>query len=808
MERFICIHGHFYQPPRENPWLEEIEVDDSASPYHDWNERINAECYAPNSASRLLCEAGRIINIVNNYARISFNFGPTLLSWMEKHVPAVYADVLQADRMSQEARSGHGNALAQIYNHLIMPLAHSRDKRTQITWGIADFRHRFQRLPEGMWLSETAVDLETLDIMAEQGIKFAILAPHQAARAKRISAARWAEVGGGLIDTTKAYRLILPSGRWISIFFYNDAISRAVAFEGLLNKGEEFAARLLAGFKDRGQGNQLLSIATDGESYGHHHKFGDMALAYALHQIEAAGLVKLTNYGEYLEKNPPLYEVQINENTSWSCAHGLERWRADCGCNSGGHPGWRQQWRTPLRQALDWLRDELAPLFEEKGREYLQDPWSAREAYVEVILDRSEESRNGFLDRQARRALGDGEKTTVLELLELERHALLMYTSCGWFFDEISALETVQILRYAARAMQLAEKLFGRDFERPFREIIAAAKSNLPEYQDGQRVYDVLVKPASVDLPRVAAHYAISSLMKEHDERANIYCYQVKKEDYVARQSGEARLALGRITAASDIVIETADLWFAVLHLGGHIFSGGLKAYGDEYGVSKEEMLASFAKGDMVDILRLMDRHFGRDTYSLLHLFRDEQRKILHLLSAKMMEDFEHAYRLIYENHRTFMIFAQDAGMPLSKAFLAAAEFILVFDIKNAFLAEKLDGARVRSLLDEMKKWRLPLDGGDSEFTLRHRAEELIAHWQKNPSDRSLSASFLEMAELLRELPWEINYWQIQNTYFAMAKSVYREYEEKAQHGEAGAAEWGETFRRVGELLFFNTAVL
>jgi alpha-amylase/alpha-mannosidase (GH57 family) len=808
MERYICIHGHFYQPPRENPWLEEVEIEDSASPYHDWNERITAECYAPNAASRLLDGAGRIVNIVNNYARISFNFGPTLLAWMEKHAPDVYAAILQADSMSREARSGHGNALAQIYNHLIMPLAHPRDKRTQVRWGIDDFVHRFKRAPEGMWLPETAVDLESLDIMAGQGITFCILAPHQAAAVKKSGAARWADVGGGRIDTTQAYRCALPSGRTLGVFFYNGPLSHALAFDGLLDKGEDFAARLLAGFREQGQGSQLLSIATDGESYGHHHKFGDMALAAALHRIEADRAVQLTNYGEYLEKFPPLFEVQISENTSWSCAHGLERWHADCGCNSGGHPGWRQQWRAPLRRGLDWLRDEIAPLFEEKGREVLQDPWAARDAYVEVILDRSEGNRNGFLERHAGRTLADDEKTTALALLEMQRQALLMYTSCGWFFDDISGLETVQILRYADRTMQLAERLFGRSFESPFREILAEAKSNLPEYQDGQRVYDLLVKPARVDLRRVAAHYAISSLMKEYDEATTIYIYSIKKTDYAALQSGEARLALGRITISSAILPEAADLCFAVLHLGGHIFSGGLDACNEAYESSKREMLGAFTKGDIADTMRLMDGQFGRNAYSLVHLFRDEQRKILHFFSEKMMNDLERGYRLIYEIHRTLMAFSQEAGIPVPKEFLAAAEFILAWDIKSAFLAERVDVPRIRGLLGEVKKWRLALDGGESEFVVRRKAEERIARWWSDPSDPSLCTSFLETAELLREFPWEINYWQLQNTYFAMARSIYGEYEEKAQKGDEAAARWGEAFRRIGELLFFDTAAI
>ncbi|MDH5768151.1 MAG: DUF3536 domain-containing protein, partial [Nitrospirota bacterium] len=379
MERFLCIHGHFYQPPRENPWLEAIEIQDSAHPYHDWNERVAAECYAPNSASRILDGEDRIIDIVSNYARISFNFGPTLLSWLETYSPEIYQAVLDADRQSIEWRSGHGNAISQVYNHIIMPLANSRDKRTQTIWGIKDFEYRFKRLAEGMWLPETAVDLETLDILAEQDIRFTILAPHQAFRVRKIGTGKWKEVSGGRIDPTRAYLCRLPSGRRINIFFYDGLISHAVAFEELLKKGEDYATRLLSGFSEIRQWAQILNIATDGETYGHHYKFADMALAYALNYIESNGLARLTNYGEYLEKYPPTYEVEIIDNSSWSCIHGIERWRSNCGCNSGGNSEWNQEWRTALRDSFDWLRDQLAFRFEHKSKEYLKDPWKARE---------------------------------------------------------------------------------------------------------------------------------------------------------------------------------------------------------------------------------------------------------------------------------------------------------------------------------------------------------------------------------------------------------------------------------------------
>ncbi len=341
--RYICIHGHFYQPPRENPWLDVVEVEDSAAPYHDWNERITRECYAPNTRARLLDGAGQIRQLLNNYAWISFNFGPTLLSWMAEHAPDVYCEIVDADRLSRARRGGHGNALAQNYNHLIMPLASKRDKQTQVAWGIADFRHRFEREPEGMWLAETAVDIESLEVLAEAGIHFTILAPRQARRWRPLGTRPWQDEGG--VDPSRAYVCRLPSGRSIALFFLDAIVSHRVAFERLLDDGERFLACLLQGFDPAREHAQLMHIATDGESYGHHHAHGDMALAYALERLAADPEIRLTNYGEFLELHPPEWEVEIHNNSSWSCVHGVERWRSDCGCRMRGE--WDQRWRAP-----------------------------------------------------------------------------------------------------------------------------------------------------------------------------------------------------------------------------------------------------------------------------------------------------------------------------------------------------------------------------------------------------------------------------------------------------------------------------
>jgi len=367
--RFICIHGHFYQPPRENPWLETVETQDTAAPYHDWNERICAECYAPNGAARIVNNKNQIMRIVNNYARISFNFGPTLLSWLKENAPRTYRMILDGEHRSRKSFSGHSSAMAQVYNHIILPLADERDSITQIRWGIADYEHHYGTPPEGMWLAETAADTKSLELLAQHGIKFTLLAPHQCKRIRPLTRGEgtdtpakddegWIDTANATVDTTCPYLLRFDSGVAIAVFFYNGPDSRAIAFEGLLNSGEYFAARLKAGFKESAE-PQLVHVATDGESYGHHHRHGEMALAYALRLIEDDKTVNLANYGSYLAQFPPEYECEIVDNTSWSCAHGIERWRSDCGCN-GGKPGFNQLWRAPLRDALDELRDASA----------------------------------------------------------------------------------------------------------------------------------------------------------------------------------------------------------------------------------------------------------------------------------------------------------------------------------------------------------------------------------------------------------------------------------------------------------------
>ena len=806
----LIIHGHFYQPPRENPWLEAVEIQDSAYPYHDWNERVTAECYAPNSASRIIDGERRIREIISNYAKISFNFGPTLMMWMEAFSPELYQSILEADRQSLKWRAGHGAAIAQVYHHLIMPLAAPRDKRSQVIWGIKDFEHRFQRFPEGMWLAETAVDLETLDILAEQGIKFTILAPHQAA-AVRTDTGEWTELGDGQIDPSRGYFCKLPSQRTIAIFFYDGAISKAVAFENQLENGERFAQRLMEGFSESRDWPQLMHIATDGETYGHHHRYGDMALAAVLDYIEANNLARLTNYGEYLEHHPPSQEVQIRESSSWSCPHGVERWKSNCGCNSGGHPGWNQEWRAPLRDALDWLREQLTAGYEQKGREYLKDPWHARDAYIQVILDRSEENVNRFLGEHAARELNEHEKIIVFKLLEIQRHAMLMYTSCGWFFDELSGLETVQIIKYAGRTLQLAEGLLENGLEKGFLEKIGAAKSNIPEHNNGARIYEKFVKPAQVDLTRVGIHFAFSSLYKEYEEQARIFCYTVATEDYEKLEAEEASLALGKISVTSGITRENKRLIFCVVRFGRHDFKGSVCCETDEAACTytKEELKTTFEKGYFTEIIGLMDKHFGMHSFSLADLFKDEQRTVLNLIIDTTREEFEEKYHSMYEPNRSLMEFVQETGMPVPRAFIAAAEVSLNSDIKNALTEEEVDADKFRKIIASTERWGVATITPDIEIFIRRHLEGLMTSFSLNPSDFNLLTRIRKLMELLRSIPVEIVLWQIQNIYYNLAKTTYREFLARTQGGDQEAAGWVEEFGQLGQILTMNlTAVL
>lgn len=796
MDRYICIHGHFYQPPRENPWLEAVELQDSAYPYHDWNERITAECYAPNAVARMLDGEGRIVRIVNNYAKISFNFGPTLLSWMEQNALEIYQRILEADKLSLERFGGHGSAIAQVYNHMILPLANRADKVTQVVWGLRDFEQRFGRKPEGMWLAETAVDVESLEVLAEHGIRYTVLAPHQAGKVRKIGEQDWTDVSNGSIDPTTAYVQRLPSGKTINLFFYDGPVARAVAFEKLLVRGEDLAGRLVSTF---GNGRpQLVHIATDGETYGHHHLHGDMGLAYALDHIEKNNLARLTNYGEFLEKQPPSHEVEIIPNTSWSCAHGIERWRSNCGCNSG-RAGWTQAWRGPLRAALDGIRDAAAPLYAREAAKLLKDPVAARNDYINVILNRSEIER--FLAEHALRELSAEERIRTIKLLELQRQCLLMYTSCGWFFDEISGLETVQVLCYAGHAIQLADELFGEKLEPAFLDLLGKAPSNLPDHKNGRSVYIKYVKPAFVTWEEVAAHHAVSSLFGEHRDQTPIYSYVAESEDYQNLTAGKAKFLAGQAKVTSTITGESAKLIFGALHFGDHNVNGGVSKFTDEraYRVLVADLADAFQKADFSQVLRLFDKGFGQSTYSLKSLFRDEQRRVVKQILEPALTEAEGVYRKLFEENLPTMRFLADVGVPVPQAFLAATEYIVNTDLRGALNEDDPDLDELRKLLAEAKVWGVTLDKEGVAYRLKTMIGRLAERFRGQAADLALLTALEVAADLIHSLDFEVDLWQAQNAYYEMTQTIQPEFEKQAQVGDETAREWLERFLALGQ---------
>ncbi|MBI4051026.1 MAG: DUF3536 domain-containing protein [Elusimicrobia bacterium] len=626
MTRYLCIHGHFYQPPRENPWLEEVEPEDSAHPFRDWNTRILHECYGPNTASPILKPEGPIVEFLNNFEWISFNFGPTLLSWLERHAPKVYQRILKADQVSLD-RLGHGNAMAQVYNHTIMPLATSRDKRTQIRWGIQDFQYRFRRPPEGMWLAETAVDEETLEILAEEGIQFTILSPDQA----RLP------MGSKELDTFQAYRWSSKklNNRFLNLFFYHKELSHAIAFEGILSDGERFNHRLLASFK-KTDAPQLLHMATDGESYGHHHRFGNMALSYVLRKIRSESSAEIINYGAFLEKYPPQKEMDIHPQTAWSCSHGVGRWQEDCGCRIGSQTGWNQKWRKPLREALNWLAQELDKLHEELGKPLLKDPWAARDHYIERLLDPSPLSTKRFLHQHSRKHLSAEESETAIRLLEMQKARLLMFTSCGWFFDEISGLESVQVLKYAARGIEIASWLRPeRPLEPPFGELLKKCPSNLEAFKDGHGVYSKLIVPQRTNLKRAAAHYAIESTLEEIPKSHTRYAFHHRSEIKETSLRPHSRLCLFWTDIHRPNTLEKEAFTVAVIYRGKLDLECFLKANPDpeEHRKIAKILLKEHAQKTEMEFLQILKTILEAPCFGFDVLFSEEKRKMIRFLT-------------------------------------------------------------------------------------------------------------------------------------------------------------------------------
>jgi alpha-amylase/alpha-mannosidase (GH57 family) len=776
-KRFVCIHGHFYQPPRENPWLETVETQDSAAPYHDWNERVCAECYATNGAARIVNNKNEITRIVNNYARTSFNFGPTLLSWLKENAPRTYRMILDGERRSRKNFKGHSSAMAQVYNHVIMPLANRADRITQIRWGIADYESHYGLPPEGMWLAETAADTDTLELLAQHGIKFTILAPHQCKRIRLLKDGNdWTDTPNASVDTMRPYVMRFESGVSIAVFFYDGPTSRAIAFEGLLNSGENFAGRLKAGFKDTPQ-PQLVHVATDGESYGHHHRHGEMALAYTLRLLEQDKTARLTNYGSYLAQVPPEYECQIVDNTSWSCAHGVERWRSDCGCSSG-KPGWNQAWRGPLRLALDELRDALIPFTERAGAELFKDVWAARDAYIHVVLDRNTDSADLFFEQHQHHPLSEPERVRALELMEMQRHTQLMYTSCGWFFDDISGIETVQIIAYAARVLQLAQTLFGMDaapLEPAFLAHLAQARSNVAGAVDGAHIYKDKVFTMQLGLEQVAAHYAISSIFSSFAEETELFCYNVRRISYDIYTSGRGRLALGRAHISSAITGQQQSFSFAVLHFGDQNITAAVKVYDEAEAASfdtfAQEAAAHVLRADFPEVIRQLDRFYGHVDYSLTSLFTDEQRRIMQLILNSTLWNIESSLTTIYEDHASLLHFLSQAGLPKPPALTLAAGFAVNAGLRRALEGDPIDHAMLRSFLSLAKADQVQLETATLSYIADQRMKRAMIELQMSSGSLEMLDRALTLSRIMVELPFELNLWQAQNIWYEVLRT-------------------------------------
>lgn len=799
--KYVCIHGHFYQPPRENAWLEVIERQDSAAPFHNWNARINFECYAPNTAARILDEGQHIRNILNNYSYLSFNLGATLLSWMEAHDPDAYQGVLDADKISQARFSGHGSAIAQVHSHLIMPLCNRRDKETQVNWGIQDFEHRFGRKPEGMWLAETAVDTETLEVLAEQGIVYTILAPRQAKAVRALAGGlEWKGVNADTLDTRRPYRCLLPGGRHIDLFFYNGPISQGVAFDGLLNSGKRFADRLQSDFSDDDT-PELLHIATDGESYGHHHRYGEMALADAIAHIRADGQASMTNYGEYLERFPPQYEVQIHENSSWSCAHGVERWRSNCGCHTGGRPDWNQTWRGPLRDALNWLRDELIPVYEREGKKLLKDVWKARNAYYQVLLKGDLKEVDRFLLQHSKNELTDADQMQVLRLMEMQRHCLLMYTSCGWFFDEVSGIETLQILQYANRATYYAEQVSGKNYHKGLLERLEQTPSNT--YANAAEAYKEFVLPARVDLDRVGMHYAASSLFEAYPERLELFNYIAESEVYEREMAGSHRLAVGRTVVTSKRTRSRKHFSFAVLYLGQQNMIGNISIDMERgtFDAMQEEIVEAFRRPELGRVIGIMQAYFGAQKFSFAHLFRDERLKILEQITDRKLKRAEASFREVVNDNYQLMTGMLQGGIPIPPVFLHALQFVLNKDLEAFFENGSLQVRELTRLAREIEKWSTPISHLQTVKLLA--SERIYRELLRVEQESGSSAEDLKNLGLILETVYgmgiEPDIWKTQNLYFSMIKGY------KNGDWVFASEEWKEAFLLLGKLLRVRT---
>ncbi len=799
----VIIHGHFYQPPRENPWTGVIERQDSAAPFHDWNERITAECYRPNSRSRVLDARGRVLELANNYRHLSFNFGPTLLSYLEEHDPDTLRRIVEADAQSRAER-GHGNAMAQAYNHMILPLATPRDRWTQIQWGLSDFRSRFGREAEAMWLPETAANLDVLSDLARAGMKFVLLAPSQAARVRDLGGDRWRDVSGGDIPTHRPYLCRTPAGD-IGVFFYHAGLSRAVAFEHLLRNASLFADRLQAAAEEAPPGpDRLVFCCTDGESYGHHEPFGDMCLAYLATREAPARGISFTNPGRFLADHPPDHEVELKggEGTAWSCAHGVGRWKEDCGCTTGGPAGWNQAWRAPLRRALDRLRDELDALFESEARGLLKDPWGARDDFLPVVLNRPLGASDRFLKLHATRALNDAERAQVFRLMHMQRYGMLMYTSCGWFFSDISGIETIANLRYALRALQLAERVTERPMGEAFRRELSTARSNIGSEGTGLDILERRVRPQMLSREKIAAHHMFEGLIAPLPAVRTVYRYRIQVHESGSEQRGEMQARSCRLTVTSRLTGGSGTFDTVLIVAGALRLRAFVRPYHPQDAPPDLGRLLSEVERDGFGEACRLERTNFAFGFGLHEMDLELRDRVIEARLQPLLSELSDLYEQAFSRHegliRTLSVFG--VQLPRELRLLASYAGGRRFDraVERAIGGEELDAAvEMAALLTSLgappdKRFASTRMGG----RLRELLKSLIAHPQPEEGER-----FIRLLQSARAAQLDVDEAGLQDL---LADALPRLLDRLLQNGVGGRAN-AEVLLNIAGYLNLNT---
>ena len=760
----FVLHGHFYQPPRENPWTEVVPREVSAVPFHDWNERITAEAYRPNGWARILDEAGRIVAIVDNYEHLSFNVGPTLLSWLEANAPEVYHRILTAD-------AHRGRAIAQAYGHAILPICNDRDLRTQVRWGQADFRHRFGREPEGMWLPETAVDDRVLTVLAEEGVRFTILAPGQISAVRPGPDHGWQAVDPASLDTRRAYRWRHPSQPelGVDLVVYDGDISHDVAFGGF--PSQVVLDRIVQQGDSEGG---LVAVACDGETFGHHHHFAERGVAYAMAVEAGRRAVATPLLAEWLDGHPAEWEAQVRLS-AWSCAHGVGRWMEDCGCHTGGEPGWNQAWRRPLRNALDLLRDNANEVFERRAAKVLRDPWVARDAYVDVLLGAT--TIDAFLTAHA---IVGADAVEALTLLEGQRHAMLMYTSCGWFFNDLAGIETLQILRYAARCLDLLEELGEPAPTEAFLDVLAQASSNSPEEGDGRDLWERHVAPARADAGRVAGHIALVELLDGDGALTELGGYDVDRQLQEMVDRGGVATSSGRVVLTHRRTRRRSEWVYGALHLGGLEVFGAVRPAADaaeDTAAVTELAEATRAGARITALLRLVTDRFGPREFGLESVLPGVGDDLLHSTAASLADRFVAAYDELRSDYHDTLVALAVAGTSLPAELRGPIELALARQLEAELAEAEGVGATdpaayagVRAVVREAREEGVQISSLRASEALRRALVAAAEEAAAEPSETTVAAA-VGMVELARDLqvPVDVGVAQ-ERIYDAIAK--------------------------------------